>query len=59
MSGPQAPNQRPDADRPTPPQADSAPNGQHAVRMKELVQFTASSLETDFPSPFGCAIYDE
>jgi tRNA(Arg) A34 adenosine deaminase TadA len=27
--------------------------------MKELVQFTASSLETVFPSPFGCAIYDE
>jgi tRNA(Arg) A34 adenosine deaminase TadA len=34
-------------------------NDQHGVRLKELVQFTASSLRTGFPSPFGCAIYDE
>ena len=29
-------------------------NDQHGVRLKELVHFTASSLETGFPSPFGC-----
>lgn len=34
-------------------------NDLHSVRLKELVQFTASSLETDFPSPFGSAIYEE
>jgi tRNA(Arg) A34 adenosine deaminase TadA len=34
-------------------------NDRHSVRMNQLVQFTASSLETGFPSPFGCAIYDE
>ncbi len=34
-------------------------NEPHSKRMIELVQFTASSLETDFPSPFGSAIYDE
>jgi tRNA(Arg) A34 adenosine deaminase TadA len=34
-------------------------NDQHADRMKELVKFTASSFDTDFPSPFGSAIYDE
>jgi tRNA(Arg) A34 adenosine deaminase TadA len=27
--------------------------------MQALVQFTASSLETAFPSPFGSAVYDE
>ncbi len=32
---------------------------QHRVRMRELAQFTASSFQTDHPSPFGCAIYDE
>ncbi len=34
-------------------------NDQHSLRLKKLVEFTALSLETDFPSPFGCAIYDE
>jgi tRNA(Arg) A34 adenosine deaminase TadA len=34
-------------------------NDQHEARLKELVQFTATSLETGFPSPFGSAIYDE
>jgi tRNA(Arg) A34 adenosine deaminase TadA len=34
-------------------------NDQHGMRMKELVRFTGTSLETGFPSPFGCAIYDE
>src|SRR5262249_56024538 len=52
-------NQRRKADRPRAPQAAWATDGQHGVRLKGLVQFTASSLETDFPSPFGCAIYDE
>lgn len=32
---------------------------EHSVRLQTLVEFTASSLATDFPSPFGCAIYDE
>jgi tRNA(Arg) A34 adenosine deaminase TadA len=31
----------------------------HAGRMRELVKFTASSLDTDFPSPFGSSIYDD
>ena len=31
----------------------------HAERMQELVRFTASSLDSDHPSPFGCAIYQE
>jgi tRNA(Arg) A34 adenosine deaminase TadA len=59
MSGPLARNEQPDADRAAAPQAASATNGQHGLRMKELVQFTALSLETAFPSPFGCAIYNE
>ena len=31
---------------------------QNRERMRALVEFTASSLETEFPSPFGAAIYD-
>ena len=31
---------------------------QHSERMRALVEFTASSLETKYPSPFGAAIYD-
>ena len=31
---------------------------QHNERMKALVEYTSSSLETEFPSPFGSAIYD-
>lgn len=29
----------------------------HRERMKKLVEFTASSLNTEYPSPFGSAIY--
>ncbi len=29
----------------------------HAKRMQELVAFTATSLETPYPSPFGGALY--
>lgn len=36
----------------------SPDNQQHNQRMKMLIEFTASSLETRFPSPFGSAIYD-
>ena len=32
---------------------------QHGERMKALIEFTASSFKTDFPSPYGSAIYDE
>ncbi len=32
---------------------------EHRERMKALVDFTASSFKTEFPSPFGSAIYDE
>lgn len=32
---------------------------QHTERMKALVAFSASSFDTEFPSPFGSAIYDE
>jgi tRNA(Arg) A34 adenosine deaminase TadA len=35
------------------------PGDRHFERMKALVEFTASSFETAFPSPFGSAIYDE
>lgn len=31
---------------------------QHNERMKRLVVYTSSSLETRFPSPFGSAIYE-
>ena len=31
---------------------------QHSERMKALIEYTSSSLETNFPSPFGSAIYD-
>jgi tRNA(Arg) A34 adenosine deaminase TadA len=31
---------------------------QHSQRMKALLEFTATSLRTDFPSPFGSAIYE-
>lgn len=31
---------------------------QHNDRMKALVEYTSSSLKTEFPSPFGAAIYD-
>jgi tRNA(adenine34) deaminase len=31
---------------------------QHNERMKMLVAYTSSSLETQFPSPFGSAIYN-
>ena len=31
----------------------------HCQRMRALVEYTASSFDTEFPSPFGCAIYDE
>ncbi|MGH7558904.1 MAG: nucleoside deaminase [Gemmatimonadota bacterium] len=34
-------------------------SAQHRERLRELVEFTASSLDTDFPSPFGSAVYDE
>jgi len=30
----------------------------HSDRMKSLVEFTSSSLSTDYPSPFGASIYD-
>lgn len=29
----------------------------HAERMKSLIEFTAQSFATDYPSPFGAAIY--
>ncbi|SFU01775.1 tRNA(Arg) A34 adenosine deaminase TadA [Pseudovibrio denitrificans] len=29
----------------------------HHQRMRELITFTATSLETPYPSPFGCAVY--
>lgn len=32
---------------------------QHNERMKRLVKYTSSSLKTNFPSPFGSAIYDQ
>ena len=38
---------------------DATGNGQHHKRMKALVAFSASSFDTEFPSPFGSAIYDE
>jgi len=31
----------------------------HRQRMNALVAFTSSSFDTEFPSPFGSAIYDE
>lgn len=31
----------------------------HRDRMRALARFTESSFASDFPSPFGCAIYDE
>ncbi len=31
---------------------------QHHERMRSLVSFTAASLQTPFPSPFGAAVYD-
>lgn len=31
---------------------------QHVERMRALVEFTATSLETPHPSPFGSSIYD-
>ena len=31
----------------------------HSTRMQALVDYTSTSLETAYPSPFGCAIYDE
>ena len=34
-------------------------NQRHCERLTRLVEFTASSFETEFPSPFGSAIYDE
>jgi len=30
----------------------------HSDRMKALVAFTSTSLETEYPSPFGAAVYD-
>lgn len=33
-------------------------DAQHNERMKRLVRYTAASLKTQFPSPFGSAIYD-
>ena len=30
----------------------------HRERMRSLVEYTASSLETEYPSPFGASIYD-
>jgi len=30
----------------------------HRRRMTDLVAYTATSLETDYPSPFGSAVYD-
>ena len=38
---------------------DATGDGQHHKRMKALVAFSASSFDTEFPSPFGSAIYDE
>jgi tRNA(Arg) A34 adenosine deaminase TadA len=43
----------------TSPVAGAAVSERHRQRMRELVRFTASSLTTDFPSPFGSAVYDE
>ena len=34
------------------------PHDLHGARMKALADYTAASLETAHPSPFGCAIYD-
>ena len=31
---------------------------QHNERMKKLIEYTSTSLETEFPSPFGSAIYN-
>jgi tRNA(Arg) A34 adenosine deaminase TadA len=31
----------------------------HSERLKALVRFTATSLQTGFPSPFGSSIYNE
>ena len=31
---------------------------QHRERMTALVEFTSTSLATEFPSPFGSSIYD-
>ena len=36
----------------------SIPEEVHRRRMRELVAFTATSLATDHPSPFGSAVYD-
>ena len=30
----------------------------HSERMKSLIEYTSSSLCTDYPSPFGASIYD-
>ena len=30
----------------------------HSQRMKDLIEFTSTSLATDYPSPFGASIYD-
>ena len=38
---------------------DATGNGQHHKRMKALAAFSASTFDTEFPSPFGSAIYDE
>lgn len=34
------------------------PTATRAERMRALVEFTRTSLETEFPSPFGSSIYD-
>ena len=36
-----------------------ATSDQHRERMMALIEFTASSFKTDFPSPYGAAVYDE
>lgn len=30
----------------------------HSQRMKDLIEYTKSSFNTEFPSPFGAALYD-
>ncbi|WP_413110375.1 nucleoside deaminase [Thaumasiovibrio sp. DFM-14] len=30
----------------------------HSERMKDLIEYTSSSLKTKYPSPFGASIYD-
>jgi tRNA(Arg) A34 adenosine deaminase TadA len=36
-----------------------ATDERHRERLRALVEFTAASFETNYPSPFGSAVYDE